>query len=72
MRDTGPGIPSRHLPHLFEPFYQVDPARTESGHVGLGLSLAAWIVRAHGGRIDVQSQEGIGTVFTITLPLAAS
>ena len=69
VRDTGPGIQAEHLPHLFEPFYQVDTARTSVGHVGLGLSLAAWIVRAHGGQIRVESEPGVGTVFTVSLPL---
>jgi signal transduction histidine kinase len=68
VQDTGPGIASNHLPHVFEPFYQVDAARSDSSHVGLGLSLTAWIVRAHGGRIEVTSQEGVGTVFTVSLP----
>jgi signal transduction histidine kinase len=70
VRDTGRGIAAEHLAHLFEPFYQADAARSSSDHVGLGLALASWIVRAYGGHIDVQSQVGVGTVFTVSLPLA--
>lgn len=69
VRDTGRGIDAQHLPHLFEPFYQADTARSSSHHVGLGLALASWIVRAYGGTMDVQSQPGVGTVFTVSLPL---
>jgi signal transduction histidine kinase len=68
VRDTGPGIAPWQVPRLFEPFYQVNTARSDSGHVGLGLALAAWIVRAHGGQIDVASQAGLGSVFRLSLP----
>ena len=72
VRDTGPGIETQHLPHLFEPFYRVDAVRGDgSGHAGLGLALAAWIVQAHGGHLAVESRIGVGTVFTLTLPLRA-
>jgi signal transduction histidine kinase len=72
VRDTGPGIEAQHLPHLFEPFYRVDSARGGgSGHAGLGLALASWIARAHGGHLAVESRIGVGTVFTLTLPLRA-
>src|SRR5919201_123507 len=72
VRDTGPGIAAQHLPHLFEPFYRVDAARGGgSGHSGLGLALAAWIIRAHGGHLSVESRVGVGTVFTLSLPLAS-
>ncbi|MGH2346047.1 MAG: sensor histidine kinase [Chloroflexota bacterium] len=67
--DTGPGIAAEHLPRLFEPFYRVDTARSgDSAHTGLGLALADWIVRAHQGRLSVESRVGEGTVFTLTLP----
>ncbi|HEU5380971.1 MAG TPA: HAMP domain-containing sensor histidine kinase [Ktedonobacteraceae bacterium] len=71
VRDTGIGIAPEHLPHLFERFYRVDPARmsTEGGNHGLGLSIVAWIVRVHGGTIAVASQPGQGSCFTVTLPL---
>lgn len=71
VRDSGIGIPPEHLAHLFEPFYQIDGARSAPGHVGLGLALTAWIVRAHGGSVEAASREGVGSVFTLCLPLAA-
>ena len=71
VRDTGPGIAPEHLPHLFEPFYRADRARTGgSGHVGLGLALAEWIVRMHRGQLSVESHLGRGSVFTMSLPTA--
>jgi signal transduction histidine kinase len=72
IRDTGPGIAPEHLPHLFEPFYRVDPTRTSMGdtrHAGLGLSRAARIARAHDGRLTVASRVGQGSAFTLSLPL---
>jgi signal transduction histidine kinase len=72
VRDSGPGIAAPHLPHLFEPFYRVDAARGGgSGHAGLGLALAAWLIRAHGGQLSVESRVGVGSVFTLSLPLAS-
>jgi signal transduction histidine kinase len=70
VQDTGVGIPDEHLPHLFERFYRGDKSRKRkaSGGAGLGLSIAYWITRAHGGRIDVQSEEGAGTTFKVWLP----
>ena len=69
-RDTGPGIPPEDLPHIFERFYRAEKSRTrrESTGFGLGLSIANWIVERHGGRIEVNSQEGKGTTFAIWLP----
>jgi signal transduction histidine kinase len=72
IHDTGPGIAPDQLPHLFEPFYQVGASGSAVGHVGLGLALADWTVRAHRGKLEVQSDLGVGTVFTLTLPLADS
>jgi len=70
VRDTGPGIAPEHLPRLFEPFYRADAARGGAGgHVGLGLALASWIARAHGGRLGVESRVGMGAAFTLALPL---
>jgi signal transduction histidine kinase len=73
ISDNGPGIPPQDLPHIFERFYRGEKARTRSKDkgFGLGLSIAYWIVRAHAGRIDVDSTEGQGTTFIIWLPLAA-
>lgn len=72
IRDTGIGIPPEHLTHLFEPFYQVDGARSDAGRVGLGLAITAWIIRAHRGHVNASSREGVGSVFAISLPLAHS
>ncbi len=73
-RDTGPGIPAEDLPHIFERFYRAEKSRTrrETTGFGLGLSIANWIVERHGGRIEVNSQEGKGTTFAIWLPLYRS
>ena len=67
VSDTGIGIPPEHLPHIFKRLYTVDPARS-SGGAGLGLSIAHQIVQAHGGRIEVQSEVGKGSTFTVYLP----
>jgi signal transduction histidine kinase len=73
VTDTGPGIPAQDLPHIFERFYRAEKSRTrgrDGTGYGLGLSIAYWIVRNHGGRIDVDSKEGQGTTFCLWLPLA--
>ena len=69
--DTGPGIPAADLPHIFERFFRGEKSRTRApgSGFGLGLSIAYWIVRSHGGTIDVSSKEGVGTSFIILLPL---
>jgi signal transduction histidine kinase len=72
VRDTGPGIAAEDLARLFEPFYRADKARSNADHVGLGLSLASWIVHAHTGQIEAESQPGVGSVFTVSLPLSSS
>ncbi len=67
VSDTGQGIPSKHVPRLFERFYRADQARAAGGS-GLGLSIVQEIVNAHHGEVEVQSQEGKGTTFSIWLP----
>ena len=71
IRDTGPGIPAEDLPHIFDRFYRTEKSRTRSkaSGFGLGLSIAYWIIANHDGEIDVESIEGEGTTFTISLPL---
>ena len=72
VQDTGPGIPAAHRGRIFERFYRVDDARArETGGVGLGLAIARWAVEANGGRIEVESGEGQGTLFRIVLPHVA-
>jgi len=73
VRDFGVGIPSEHLPRLFERFYRVDKARSrESGGTGLGLAIAKHIMLAHGGTIRAESELNHGSVFLFTLPLAVA
>lgn len=69
ISDTGIGIASEHLAHIFERFYRVEAARTTRG-TGLGLSLAAAIAKAHDGVLTAESQLGRGTTLTVRLPLA--
>ncbi len=71
VSDTGTGIPAEALAHIFDRFYQADPARRggERHGVGLGLAIAHEIVQAHGGRIGVRSRLGEGTTFDVYLPL---
>jgi heavy metal sensor kinase len=71
VADSGVGIPAENLPHIFDRFYRVRNSRTGVVQgLGLGLSFVAWIVEAHGGRIDVASTVGEGTRFTVLLPLS--
>ena len=69
VEDTGIGIPTEHLPRLFERFYRVDKARHRAeGGTGLGLAIVKHIVITFGGTIQVESEPGKGSIFTITLP----
>ena len=67
VSDSGIGIPDEHLPHIFERFYKVDRARGNTGS-GLGLAIIKHIVQAHGGEVAVESREGDGSTFSLTLP----
>lgn len=67
VTDTGLGIPQEHLPRLFERFYRADKARVAGGN-GLGLAITQEIVRAHHGEIEVESEAGKGSTFTVWLP----
>jgi heavy metal sensor kinase len=67
VRDTGIGIPSSEIPHLFDRFFRVDKSRSLPG-AGLGLSLVHAIVQKHGGEIKVSSTPGMGSTFTVALP----
>jgi signal transduction histidine kinase len=80
VRDTGIGIAASDLPHVFERFWRADRVRSrriassdsswalDRGGFGLGLSIAQWIVQAHGGTLTVQSRLGRGSIFTVVLP----
>jgi len=71
VTDTGPGMPFDVQERLFERFYQADPSRRGGAGrgTGLGLAIAREIVRGHAGTIQVKSQEGRGSCFTVVLPL---
>lgn len=69
VEDEGCGIAAVHLPRLFERFYRVDPSRSRNlGGTGLGLSIVKHIAQAHGGSVEVKSEEGKGSVFGIRIP----
>jgi signal transduction histidine kinase len=66
--DTGIGIPKEHLPRIFERFYRVDKTRSRKlGGTGLGLSIVKHVAIIHGGKVEVESEEGKGSKFIITL-----
>jgi two-component system phosphate regulon sensor histidine kinase PhoR len=69
VRDTGPGIPSEHIPRLTERFYRVDPGRSrETGGSGLGLAIVKHALHRHGARLEIESTEGRGSTFTCHFP----
>ena len=67
IADTGIGIPSEHLPHIFEKFFRV-PGRSRGRGTGLGLAIVREVVVAHHGEVACESAPGEGTVFSLTLP----
>ena len=70
VHDEGPGIAADQVPHLFTRFHQVArPDHASQSGLGLGLFICHELVTAHGGRLEVQSTEGVGTTFTVWLPL---
>lgn len=70
IQDTGTGIPDEELPRIFERFYRVEKGRTARfGGRGLGLSIAKHLIEAHGGELTATSEMGVGSKFTISLPL---
>ncbi len=73
VRDSGAGIPPAKLPHVFERFYQAEESVSSwQPGTGIGLALARELVDLHGGRIDVESEEGFGSTFTVTLKCGRS
>ncbi|MCS7232733.1 MAG: ATP-binding protein [Synergistetes bacterium] len=69
VEDTGIGIPKEHIPYIFEKFYVVDRSRSKRlGGAGLGLSIVKEVVSLHGGRVEVESEFGKGSRFTLTFP----
>ncbi len=68
VSDTGVGITSEHLPHIFDRFYRVDQSRSTDGS-GLGLAIVQNVAQAHGGNVTVESKVGQGTTFTVSLSI---
>jgi len=70
VEDHGVGIPAADRARIFERFYKVDQVRVRGGGTGLGLAIARHVIEQHGGRIQVESVEGAGSTFTVSLPVA--
>jgi signal transduction histidine kinase len=71
VADSGQGIPSEHLPNVFERFYRADSSRARAtGGAGIGLAIVKQLVEAHGGAVQAQSVVGVGSTFSFTLPLS--
>ncbi len=71
VSDTGRGIAPENLPRLFEKFFRESDAEGYAAGTGLGLSIAKQLIEAHGGHIDVESELGVGTTFSFTLPISS-
>ncbi len=70
IADRGPGIPAKHIPRLTERFYRVDDSRSrDKGGTGLGLAIVKHIVNRHRGRLQIKSEQGVGSTFTVLLPI---
>jgi signal transduction histidine kinase len=70
IKDTGIGIPKNQIPHIFKRFYRADKSHSWcDGGSGLGLAICHRIAELHKGKIEVESKEGVGSIFTIYLPL---
>ena len=69
INDTGSGIPEGDLEHVFEPFFS---AKEKVSGIGMGLSIVHGIIQSHKGKVDVQSEPGVGTTLSILLPLSGS
>jgi signal transduction histidine kinase len=70
ITDTGVGVPPEDMPFIFERFYRVDKPRSRAeGGTGLGLAICRYIAEAHGGKIEVESRVGVGSTFSVWLPL---
>jgi signal transduction histidine kinase len=69
VADNGQGIAAEDLPRVFERFYRADESRSSANN-GLGLAISKAIVEAHGGTIEATSQPGVGTTFTVRLPVS--
>jgi signal transduction histidine kinase len=74
VQDTGCGISSDHLPHIFDRFYRVPGGESSSRErgLGLGLSFVDWIAKAHGGSVRVESSPGTGSRFIVSFPISSS
>jgi len=69
VADTGPGLDPDDRERVFERFYRADASRTRSsGGSGLGLSIVAALVAAHGGKVEVESEKGVGSTFRVRIP----
>lgn len=67
VKDTGRGIPKEHIKHIFKPFHRI---KNDSGGTGLGLPIVQLLLKAHGGKIWVESEPGEGSTFSFTLPIS--